>query len=100
MHEFISLLLIIYFSTKWEKATSLIGSVCSKNPSPLAPFYSFQAHTLIKSNSSSSKDEMDIVASILENREKWVDTRIHVNLILLEMYFLRLSSEEATKVLI
>ena len=55
MHEFISLLLAIYFTVKWEKAISLIESVCSKSKSPLAPFYSFQAQTLIKSNSNSSE---------------------------------------------
>lgn len=55
MHEFISLLLIIFFAAKWEKAIGLIESVCSKNKSPLAPFYSFQAQTLIKSNSDSSE---------------------------------------------
>jgi hypothetical protein len=56
MHEFISLLLVIYFSTKWDKAIGLIDYVCSKNNSPLAPFFSFQAQTLIKSNSDSSEN--------------------------------------------
>jgi hypothetical protein len=55
MPEFVSLLLVIYFSAKWDKAIGLIESVCSKNKSPLAPFYSFQARTLIKSNSDSSE---------------------------------------------
>ena len=61
MHEFISLLLVIYFSAKWEKAIGLIESVCSKNKSPLAPFYSFQAQKLIKPNSASSETEMKVV---------------------------------------
>jgi len=83
MHEFISLLIVIYFSAKWEKAIGLIESVCSKNKSPLAPFYSFQAQTLIKSNSDSSETEMKVVAEILESRENWYNARIKVNLILL-----------------
>jgi hypothetical protein len=42
---------------------------------------------------------MEIVSSILETKENWQNTRIKVNLILLEMYFLRLNSSEAFKVL-
>jgi hypothetical protein len=35
---------------------------------------------------------MKIVTEMLESRENWKGSRIKVNLILLEMYFLRLSS--------
>jgi len=62
MHDFISLMISVYFSTRWEKAVTYIHSVCSKNPSKMAPFFAFQAQTLIKSNDSSSQEELAAVA--------------------------------------
>lgn len=73
----------------FPKATSFIQELCAKNPSEFSNFYLFQALSLTRASSPSSTD-FDTIRQIIETPNSWDHSRVDINLMMIEIFFLNL----------
>jgi hypothetical protein len=77
---------------KFAKATTFIEEICAKNPSKYAGFYLFQALALVREKFPCPAD-FTTVCQMSSSIKYWDANRIDINLMMLEIFFLKVSPE-------
>lgn len=98
LHSIISLLVTVVRHMKFPKAILFIEEICAKNPSQHAAFYLFQALALVRENFPNATDFATISQTIATS-SLWDGSRTDINLMMLEIFFMKTSQAEGLEML-